>query len=251
MTFLPPPAPDELRASWAFSSLLTGSAPAYFGGFYLFGTTSSDFGAAVPLGSAQVSYAAHAFAVFDTADPIMDTEVTVSGVSINDQGVRTPGDSEVITLPAGSASGFYVETDKKWLGTVTFTRTAGPAIQGNFGYAKYWDSNNMDFDIRGLEVTGAAFQTDPTVNVQLRRHGTAGWTFNSGAEPTPPPPLATLQGNHGSDDGIVAGQEFAWKLDNLDEIVLGTQTEGVLWEINASVLNSIINGTVGFRYVCR
>ena len=66
----------------------------YTGGFYIFGASANDFAPAVNLGTANGSYAAHAFVV--AAAGAVDTEVTVSGTSITDAGVRTTTGTNVL-----------------------------------------------------------------------------------------------------------------------------------------------------------
>ena len=238
---------DTKVISWSWSTLLAGAGTDFLGGGYVFGATDSDFAIPVVHGTANRSYASHAFIVVG-AVPAADVTISCTGTTINDQGVRVAAGSEDIVIPSGTAVGTYIETAAKWLGECTFTLTAGPATACNYGYAKYWDNNNHDFSINGIEATGEGFATDAAVDLQVIHHRATGWAFNAGAIPTYPTAVASMAADHGVDSGVQSGQEFAWKRDNLSTIVRGGDGEGVIFASITSVVNSINGATISLVY---
>lgn len=233
--------------AWSWSSLLAGAGTDYFAGGYLFGATDSNFVAPVTHGTANTAYGAHAFIVTG-AVPANDVTIQVSGTGIDDDGVRVPAATADIVIPADTPVDTYIETPGKWLGQTTFTHTAGPATTCNYGYAKYWDRDNRDFSLRGVEVTGEAFLTDAAVDLQIIHHRPTGWTFNVGAAPTPPAAIASLATDYGVDVGIVAGEQFAWKRTNLNTLIEGGADEGIIFAGINSVANSIRSATVHLTF---
>lgn len=235
-----------LYKSWAFSSLLAVPNPDYFGGFYLFGATDANFTAPVNHGTANVAYGANAFIVTGEV-PAADVTLRFAGTGITDSGVRTPGDVYDMVIPAGTPIDTYMETPDKWLGQTTITRVGGPATLCNYGYVKYWDNNNTDFTVTGVEATFAGFANDPDINIELLHHGTNGWTYNAAAPPTPPPAIASLVADYATDDEIVANEWGAWRRDNLNNFIQGSLFEGTLFRVTTSVANSILLGTMIMR----
>jgi hypothetical protein len=222
--------------SWGFET--ANAAAEYAGGFYIFSGTDNDFSPSITLGTANVSYAAHVLIVTG-AVPVDNVSITITGTSITDSGVRVGSDSEIISVATNTAANSCFETAKKWLGQVTIETTAGTAITANYGFSKYWDNENRDFDILGLEALWTAEATDSTSNIELIHHKATGWTFNAGADPTPPV-LASRTTDHGADIGHVDGVSGAWKRTNFATRVVGSDSEGVLWRItsaNAGVNN--------------
>ncbi len=234
---------DTKTVSWSWSSLLAGAGTDFFAGGYLFSGASNTFAAPQTIGTANRSYAAHAFIVTG-AVPAADVTITITGTGITDLGVRDAAQSVDIVIPAGTPVNSYFETDEKWLGTATFTLAGGPATLCNWGYAKYWDNNNMNFMLEGIEVTGEAFLTDAAIDLQVIHHRATGWTFNVGADPTFPAAIASLATDYGADAGIQVGQEFAWKRVDLDTVVQGNDAEGIILASITSVANSINGATV-------
>ena len=121
---------------WSHSSPAGSSGTRYAAGFYLHVGSPNDLSSAQNLGTANMSYAAHAYVVLG-ATAVDEISITVTGTSINDLGVRATSDTEVITIPDESVADTYFETDKKWLGLVTLAVTAGTAKTVNYGYVKY------------------------------------------------------------------------------------------------------------------
>ena len=216
--------------AWSFET--TSSGVGYVGGFYEFASTDNDFSPSVFFGTINKAVAAHVFVVTG-AVPVDEVTITVTGDSIDDNGVRIAGDTDTIVISAGTAINSYFEV-KKFNGRVTIETTAGTAITCNYGWSKYWDNNNQDFNVLGLEAIWSSEATDSTSDVELLHHLATGWTFNSGSIPTPPTPIAARSTDHGPDVGQVAGEQGAWKRANLTVHVDGTLSEGILWRITSA-----------------
>ena len=221
---------DNKIASWAFSSPTGGGATFYIGGHYEFGSTDNDFNPSITFGTANKSEAAHFFIV-QTTGAGTDTVIRVSGTTITDAGVRATSQTEDLTIASGSVANTYHETSKKWLGQVTVAKQSGTDVLCNYGFTKYWDNNNTDFRLVGLEATWLAGANDNDVAIKLRHHKTTGWTYNAGAAPTPPTELASLATDHSTDDKTVSGENGAWKRDNLTTTIMGGDAEGILIEL--------------------
>ena len=229
--------------SWNFETLVVGEE--FLGGFYTFGSTDNDFSPSITYGDINASTAAHLFVVLGAAT-VDEVQITVSGVSITDAGVRTPADTQVITIVSGTGIDSYFETSKKWLGQVTIETTAGTAVTANYGYSKYHDINNQDFQLIGIEVLWTSGASGTSSNIELLHHKATGWTFNSGAVPTPPAPIASRLIDHGVDTGHVAGQPGAWKRVNLNTNIQGSDSEGILFRITSE---SSGVGNQSFRFL--
>jgi hypothetical protein len=224
MTF----TPTILTPSWSFQTTTTLD---YAGGFYSFGTSpfTSDFNGGETFGTVS-SYAAHALIVVGAAPGGGDTTIEVSGTSITDEGVETPLDTQNIVIPSGSAVNTYLETPKKWLGAVTFTHLSGPLVTCNYGLSKYFDLNNQDFCVIGLETLWIADNTDSASNIKLLHHKSTGWTYNAGAVPDPPTPIAARNTDYTAGENV-SGQPGAWKRANLSVMINGADSEGLIFEI--------------------
>jgi len=169
--------------------------------------------------------------------------VRVSGASITDEGVRVGSDTEDIVIPDSTPANSYFETSKKWNGQVTIETVAGTAIQCNYGYTKYHDAGNQDFDVLGLETIWSSDSTDSSSDIELLHHRATGWTFNGGGEPTVPTPLAARSTDHAPDTDHFVGQG-AWKRTNLSTFINGADSEGVLFRVTSG---SAGGGALSFR----
>jgi len=218
--------------SWAFVSPAGSSGTYYVGGYYIFGGTSyTPTGGGTTLGSANAAYGAHAFIVLGASST--DMVVRVSGTSMTDEGVRTALDFEDLDTSGGVLNDYF-ETDKKWIGQVTISLQSGTGVEINDGLCKYWDNQNSKFRLTGLEVTGTAGANDSAPNFELLRHQTVGWTFNSGAPPTPQAARADMQTDYNTEYQFVLGQNFAWKRVGLSEEILGDVSEGLIWRVTTT-----------------
>jgi hypothetical protein len=205
----------------------------------------------VTWGTANVSYAAHAFIVAGGAGVTdgSDLVLTVTGVSINDNGTRNAADSEVIVADCTAASANdWFETAKKWLGTVTFTlsSTGGTAFNFdfNYGFAKYEDFNNNDFTVIGVEAVGLAGANDTsnTFDIEILHYNSANWTYHATAfNPWQGSNIiASLQTDHTTADNELSnGDAFAWKRANLSTDITGSGSEGIIARLSANAANAV------------
>lgn len=217
--------------TWAISQV-DGSGSHYIGGFYKFGSAANDFNPTINFGTANVSYAAHFFLVQAAgAAGGTDTIIRVTGTSIDDQGNRTPGDTQDLTVDDAGVAGTYYETTKKWLGQVAVVKISGPDLLCNYGFTKYWDNNNSDFKVAGIEATWTGGANDSDPDIILHHHKATGWTYNAGAAPTPPTGITQMNSDHTPEDQIANGENGAWKRDNLTTNISGSTTEGTIIEL--------------------
>lgn len=217
-----------LERSWSWQSP-AGSGTYYVAGYYEFGATANNFAPALNWGTANASYAAHFFIVTG-AVPGANVTIRVTGTSITDLGVRTPGDTEDIVIPAGTPVNSYFEY-KKWLGQVQISVVAGAPISCNYGWCKYWDNANTDFIVTAFEAVWYGNANDATPNILLRHHKTTGWTYNAAAPPTPPASMADMNTDHVVEIQVRNNEYGAWKRTNIATAVNGSGPEGVIIEM--------------------
>ena len=202
-------------------------------GFIIDAADTSTFSAPTTYGTANSSYAAHFYIV--VGDTILNAlQLTVTGTSITDAGVRAEGATDTIDLNGQSpaTSGMYYETDKKWIGQVSVATTIGDIADDegvNYGFIKYWDNNNTDFTISGCEAVGRANATDADFDLRLCHIKATGWTWAlSGATP---PVIKKMSTVHGTERSSIINQPFAWKHANLSTAVDGSGSEGILFQV--------------------
>lgn len=237
---VPPDGFTRIINNWSFSTNST--APEYAGGFYTFASTDDDFSPLINFGDVNKAVGAHFFVVTG-AVPVDNVQITVTGTSVNDAGVRVAADSEIITIPTGTVADSYIETSLKWNGELDIETTAGTAITCNYGFSKYHDFNNQDFKILGFEALWSSDASDSSSNIELIHHTSEGWTFNSGSTPDPPTPIASRSVDYAPEDEQRVGQG-AWKRSNINAEVNGADSEGVLFRITSG---STGVGALSFR----
>jgi len=233
---------------WAFMSRDASSGTNYIGGFYKFGATDNDFNPSITFGTVNASYAAHFFLVQAAgAGGGTDTVIRITGTTINDQGVRvTAVDVDIAVDDAGAANTYY-ETPEKWLGQVTIAKQSGPDLLCNFGFCKYWDDNNTDFKVVGIEATWLGAKNDNAPDIQLHHHRAGGWTYNNAAPPDPPTEVASMATDHDTEIFIKAAEEGAWKRDNLDVNIRGGSSEGTIIELTTTTNRTYAIGNFMIR----
>jgi hypothetical protein len=201
-------------------------------------------------GGANVTHASHAFIVTSGAGSV-DTGVVgikVTGTTITDAGVRATGQEEVLLadITAATTDGYY-ETTKKWLGSVVFTLytvSGSPTTYNlaiNYGLTKYEDWGNNDFSVTDIEAVGFAGAADNDFDIKLLHHKTTGWSYNNGAF-TPiiaANTIASLVGDHSTDDKLAASKNFAWKRTGLSTAITGSGSEGVILFISSTANNAV------------
>jgi hypothetical protein len=217
------------------------SGTSYAEDFYYHASSDNDFSPSVNFGTANVSYAAHFFVVLG-AVTVDELTIRVTGTSITDAGVRTTSDTEDIVIPNSTAVDTYYETDKKWLGLVSVSVVSGTAKTCNYGWSKYWDNNNSDYRVVGLQATWRGGANDSAPNIELIHHKTTGWTFNSGSSATPPTPIAAMNTDHVTEIQIANNQPGAWKRTNLSTDVEGSGSEGIIIRITTTANRTFESG---------
>jgi len=239
-----------------FSARSATSGIYYLNGFYLFSGTDANLTQAGPtqtFGTANAGHAGHAFFVFGAgATDGINITITVSGTSIDDDGVRTAGDSEVLyTGPvAGLTLDDYLETALKWLGTVTYTLTSDGVnftCDFNYGFCKYHDYDNHNFYVKWVEFTGLADANDTGFDIEVLHHAATDWTYAaSGFVPTDAA-ICQRSVDYVTEKSIIGGEDFAYKRVNLNQFVEGSAKEGFIIRITTTTNNSVayLNGQVG------
>lgn len=234
--------------SWSFLSRSGFSGTFYYGGYYDFGSTDNDFNPLINFGTANSSYAAHVIFICAAGGAGgTDTVVRITGTSIDDTATRTAADTQDITMDdAGAANAFY-ESSKKWIGQISLEKQSGPDLLCNYGHSKYWDNNNLDFTIAGLEVTWIGGANDSGFDIKILHHKSSGWTYNAGSTPTIPTAVARLQTDHNTEYEVVNGEFGAWKRTDLATAVSGSTSEGIIWQITTTSNNAIEMGNILMR----
>jgi len=188
--------------SWSFKSPTGASGTFYWGGYYDFASSDNDFSPSTTHGTANAATGAHFFVVLGAATVDILT-LTVTGTSITTGGVRTTSDTENIVIPNSTAVDSYFETTKIWIGQLTISVASGTAKTCNFGLVKSWDNHSMDFTVAGFEATWLGGATDTGADIKIRHHKTTGWTFNGGAEPTPPTEIGSMATDYSTEDNVI------------------------------------------------
>ena len=241
--------PVAVVKSYTFASRTAAAGEYFLGGYYDYDVADANLTNAsttVAHGSANHPYAAHAFVVLGgvgTTDG-SDLVLTVSGTSITDAGVRTPADTQIIVADGTTvALDEYYETDKKWVGQVTYTlsSTGGTtfALDFNYGYAKYEDFNNSDVTLRGIEFVGLTNASDTAFNVEMIHHSDTGWTYSAAAFQAGNTPIADMNTDHGTEQDLTAGEQFAWKRATLSSDIQSSASEGLIIRVTTGTVNSV------------
>ena len=237
--------------SFSFSSPAGSSGTFYRGGNYFAPVGEAiltNVSPTVTLGSANISYAMHAFAVAkgDGATDGSDLVLTVTGASIDDEGNYNGSDSQVLVadaLLATFAPDTYGETPKKWLGqiTITLSSTGGGTFNCsfNYGYAKYEDLMNQALSLTGLEVSGFAGANDTGFNIRLLYHSPTGWTYNASAFVPGGTVLANQNTDHSTDSELKNGEPINYKRTDLNQDVDGANGEGLIIEITTTANKAV------------
>lgn len=247
-------AASSIAKSYSFSSQGIPAGTYYVAGYYNAPTTDanlSQLSSTVTLGSANISYAAHAFLVAggigSASGGVGAVEIEVSGTSITDAGVRTGSDTEIIVADITTlATDQYLETSKKWLGQVTYTlQNASGSTQTtfsadfNYGFAKYEDFGNRDFTVTDFENVGLAGANDTGFNIRLLLHDENGWTYAATGFVPGGTVMLNMNTIHSTEQNLANGIEFAFKRAGLSQAVVGSGSEGLVVEITTGAANAI------------
>lgn len=238
----------EKEISWGFESPAATTGDFYFAGFYDHGAAADDFNPGITHGVANCSNAAHFFLVQAAgAGGGTDTVVRITGTTIDDQGNRTAAVNVDITVDDDGSAGDYYETDEKFLGQVSVTKLSGPDLLCNYGFAKYWDNNNTNYKITGVEAVWLASANDPDANIIAVHHQATGWTYNAGAPADHSANIADMRADHVTEVNLVNNENGAWKRDNLNVSIGGGNGEGFILHIVTTKNKAFEQGTFLLR----
>jgi len=244
--------------SYSFSGISAPSGTYYLGGYYDAPAASAaltQISTTVAQGVANVSYAAHAFIVASGAGTTDagDLVLTVTGTSINDSGVRTTSDSEIIVADCITATtDQYFETKKKWIGQVIYTLSSSLgatfAFTFNYGYCKYDDIENSNFTITGFEAVGLGNANDSGFDIQLLHHKAIGWTYHATVFVPGAGEIVGMNADHNTEQQIANGIQFAYKRVEIGTSVDGTNLEGIIVKVITGNPNSVnyMDAHIGF-----
>ena len=237
-----------LLKSWSGNSPLGVSGLSYIGGFYKFGAADwTPSSGPQAFGSANNSHPSHALIVMGPPHIDDNMIIRVTGTSMTDLGVRTPGDFEDIDT-AGASQDDYLETAKKFLGTVTFTLQSGTSSDVNYGLSKYWDRKNTSFTVIGLECLWLANKNDNSFNVELIHHKATGWTYNAAAEPDPPA-VESMNTDHVTEINNDAAEPGCWKRADLSILIRGDLSEGIMFRVTTGTNGSLDSIDCEINYI--
>lgn len=253
------------RDHFHFASRIGSFGVEFSAGGYTFSAADANLTQAsttVTIGTANHPYYAHAFLVAAAAGAASGgaglVEIEVSGTSIDDNGVRTAADTEVIVADiTAMATDQYFETTKKWIGTVTWTlQVAGGGTHTtfnadfNYGLAKYEDFGNMDFELTGFELTGRAGAADTGFNVELCEHKATGWTYSAAAFVAGlGTALVDVAALWSTESDLASGELFAFKKLDISSQIAGSGAEGYIIRVTtgANAAVETMNMTVTAR----
>lgn len=240
--------PDHLVEGFSFRSPTGGSGTYYASGYYYAPAADANLtqaSATQTFGSANSGYGAHAFLV--AAAPgtknAGSVSIVVSGTSIANDGTRTAADSETIVadITAMSANAYY-ETDKRWIGQITYTLTAvGAATYAadfNYGLAAYDTLDERNHTVKLFEVMGRAGANDSGFDIQLLHHKTTGWTYSAAAFVPGTTLLCSWATDYNTEKNLVSGERFKYERE-LSQAIDGTSGEGTLVKIITSANNAV------------
>ncbi len=260
-----PPEPSIFK-SYSLTTRGFAGGTFYDGGFYEAGAahTILNQGSKIhTIGGADVPYGAHVFIVASAIGTATGgaglVEITVSGVSIDDDGTRNAADEEVLVADITTlTTNDMLETVKKWLGTVTITldNASGStqtafALTFNSGFAKYEDFGNKNFKVTDVEVVGRPGANDTGFDIEFIHHEQIGWTYSAAAFVPGSTPYAKLSDDYATDIDLDNGVPFAYKRANLAHVILGGQQEGSIVRYTVGAANGIqsLDTHVGIQYL--
>jgi hypothetical protein len=236
------PPPKQRSESLSTEGLAAGTYWSH--GFYQAPAASaslSEVSTTQNYGTANVAYGAYAFIVASGpgSTDAGTVSIEVSGTSITDAGVRTAADTEVLVPDITTmATHDYFQTDKKWIGQITYTLVpAGGASTFNaifnYGLAKYQTMGGIEFEVTDFEVTGLAGANDSAFECELLLHDENGWTYNGAAFVPGGTTIAVLNTDYGAEDQLGSGDYFSWVRNNLSQVVdsTGVWPDGVIVKV--------------------
>lgn len=239
---------------WNMNNVGAGTGLFYIAGHYNFPTTDAnltEIGATVNIGTANEASGIHASLVAGGAGVAAGgagaVEIEVSGTSINELGVRTAADTEIIVADiTAMALDQYFETTKKWLGQITFTlQNASGSTQTtfsadfNYGQTKYTDMGDRNFKIKELKVDGLAGANDAGFDIRLLQHSGTGWTYAATGFVPGNGEVVQLSDDYAAERQLINGENFAYDRVGLNTFIKGSLKEGYIIEITTTANNAL------------
>jgi len=245
----------ELKAVPVDDAFISSGADVYYAhGFYKAPDTAVTLNQASPsqiYGSANQPYGAHAFVVAGATGTasggVGAVQIIATGTSMDDNGVRTPGDTEVLVADITSIDlNKCLESNKKWIGQPTFTVQNAPgstqtlfSVTVNYGLAKYVDWGNKDVILTQFTFTGVAGNNGANLNIELMKHQVDDWTFSAGSFIPGDGVICSMAVDYVNENDVSSGEPIAYKRVNLEEMIKGSLNEGALVRITTPVNNAI------------
>jgi hypothetical protein len=236
-------------SSYTLSTRGISAGTSYAAGYYEFSATDanlSNSGTTQTMGTANIQYAAHAFAVAGAGGTTdgSDLVLTVSGTSLADDGTRTAADSEVIVADCvGASTDEYFQTTKKWVGQITYTLSSSGgstfSFDFNYGLVKAEDFNAVDFTVKGFQAVGDAGASDSSFDIALLHHTTTGWTYAASGFAPSPTDICRLTTDNGTENQAANGEYFGYKRNNLNTAVSGSGDDGVIIEVTTGQTGTV------------
>ncbi len=203
------------------------------------------------LGTAGNMQGAHAFFVAGLAGT-PGLVLTVTGTSIDDAGIRTTSDSEILVAEAGALSmNDYVETTKRWLGQVTYTIRGSPGgfFIGNLGLAAYETFGDRDFTVKDFKADGYGGAATTDADFQLIHHSSAGWTYHASAFRPGGTVLASAASDVSTDGDFVDGNYFHYERVGLNTDISGSTGDGIVIRYTAAAADSLRFANIQLGYL--
>jgi hypothetical protein len=241
---------DLRTRDYTFTSQGVGAGTYYLAGDYDWAAADANLTQALPTttyGTVNDPHGKHAGVVTGGAGTV-DTGVVglrLTGDSYDDAlGITVADADTIITDITSVAINEYYE-GKKWVGQVTFeliVMSGAPttySLDFNYGFSKYEDSGNNDFYVIDVEMIMNASSTDTDFDIELIHHNTIGWTYAATGFTPGGGTIASWSGTYGPNDNVINGNSYAWKVTEINELILGEGSHGVLFRIITGAANTV------------
>lgn len=250
------------RISAGFSGSALSSGSYYLFGSYSSATSDANLSNASPtqtFGTAAIMYGSQAFIVcggVGTTDAGV-VELEVSGTSITDDGVLTSSDTEVILTDITALSvvtDAYFETEKKWVGQITFTlqgASGSPtafSFDFNYGFVNYEPASGQTFDtldVKGLCNTTTSASDFDIVIYDHPSNGDTTWTYSAAGFDPGGDEILRMSDVMSTSTALLASNHFNFKRSGMTTTI----TNGFTGRIITGSANAVdfMNVTVGIK----
>jgi hypothetical protein len=199
----------------------------YAGGYYQAAATDYNLNQGdddTTIGTTNGAYGAHVFIVAAAAGTASGgtgtADITISGTSVDDDGVRTPADTEVIVADVTTiATNEYYQTARRWVGQVEITLAptvdhTSYAVDFNAGFAFY--ESMVNSHLTKFTIDGYAGFSDTGFNIEVITHNESGgtplWTYSAAAfVPGLAAGYLSLQDEYNTEYETFAGEYIGWR----------------------------------------